>query len=178
SVAIVGGIGAVSALGRGVSRIWTAMAEGYDGIGPIERFDPTQIGVGIAAMVPDRNVPSPDKTWQVCLDYGIAAAREAWQEAALDDVPRERIALVFGSSIGDREQPIHAVAEAIGDALGVRGPRLSVSTACTSSTNAIGLALDLLARDVADAVIAGGSDALSPLVVAGFTALGVLTAGK
>ena len=65
--------------------------------------------------------------------------------------------------------------ERVADALGVRGPRITVSTACTSSTNALGLALDLLAMGAADAVLAGGADVLTPLVLSGFQALGVLS---
>ena len=36
--AVVTGMGAVTALGRGVARQWAAMAAGEDGIRPIERF--------------------------------------------------------------------------------------------------------------------------------------------
>jgi 3-oxoacyl-[acyl-carrier-protein] synthase II len=68
--------------------------------------------------------------------------------------------------------------ERVGDALGIAGPRLTVSTACTSSTNAIGIALDLLALGAADVVIAGGADVLTPLVLAGFHTLGVLSHDK
>ncbi len=177
-MAAITGFGAVSALGRGAGSLWSAMAEGRDGIGPIRRFDPAPIGIDVAAMVPDRNRPGPEPTWRVCVEFGVAAAREAWQQAGLDAVAPHRIAFVFGSSIGDRVVGIHLVAGKIADELGVAGPRLTVSTACTSSTNAIGVGLDLLHLGVADAVIAGGADALSPIVVAGFTALGVLAAGK
>ena len=177
-MAVITGYGVVSAVGRGVPALWDAMAKGHDGIASIERFDTTAVGVGVAGMVPDRNMPTDDPAWRVCVEHGIAAAREAWEHAGLDRVPRDRIAFVFGTSIGDRKVGIQVVTDAIADALGVAGPRLAVSTACTSSTNAIGFGLDLLELGVADAVIAGGSDALSPLVVAGFTALGVLTPGK
>ena len=178
-MAVITGMGAVSALGRGVDAIWRAMAEGRDGIREIRRFSTESVGIGVAGMVPDCNeADDPRLPWQVCVELGISAAREAWQQAGLDAVPRDRIAFVFGSSIGDRTVGIDVITESIANALGIAGPRIAVSTACTSSTNSIGLGLDLLSRGVADAVIAGGSDALSPLVVAGFTALGVLTPGK
>src|SRR5262249_40486886 len=57
---------------------------------------------------------------------------------------------------------------------GAGGPRITISTACASSTNAIGLARELLLDGSADAVIAGGADALTPLIFAGFHALGLL----
>ena len=60
----------------------------------------------------------------------------------------------------------------------MKGPRITVSTACTSSTNAIGVGLDLLQQNAADVVIAGGADALTPMMFAGFHALGVLSPEK
>ncbi|HTR55072.1 MAG TPA: beta-ketoacyl-[acyl-carrier-protein] synthase family protein [Kofleriaceae bacterium] len=178
-MAVITGIGAVSSLGHGAARIWSAMAEGRDGLAPIRRFDASELGVEFAGMVPDRNTPSRATPGPVtCAELAIEAARQAWQHAALDDVPPHRIALVFGSSLGDSEVAIHRIAEAVGEALGIAGPRLAVTTACASSANAIGLARDLLDLGIADIAIAGGADALTPLVLAGFRALGVLAAGK
>jgi len=178
--AVVTGMGAVTALGRGVARQWSAMAAGEDGIRPIERFATDAFDVRIGGVVADRNAPRPAGAGEatLCIEFGIDAAREAWADAALDGVAPGRVALVVGSSLGDERVPLHRVTEAIGDAIGARGPRLTVSTACTSSTGALGLALDLLEQGAADAVIAGGADVLTPLVHAGFHALGVLAAGK
>ena len=177
-MAKITGYGAVSAVGIGMRALWTAMAEGANGIGSIRRFDTANVGSGIAGMVPQYNEPMDGPMWRVCVEMGIAAAREAWQHANLDRIRPDRIAFVFGSSIGDRKVGIDVVTEAVANALGITGPRFAISTACTSSTNAIGIGLDLLEIDAADAVIAGGADALSPLVVAGFTALGVLSPSK
>lgn len=121
---------------------------------------------------------SATPTWQHCLDFAIDAAREACAQAGLAGIGPGRIALVMGSSLGHPEAPIYRMTEQLGDALGVAGPRLTVTTACSSSTNALGLALDLLRTGAADVVIAGGADVLTPLVLAGFTALGVLTPDK
>jgi len=133
--AVITGLGAVSALGRGVGRLWSAMAEGRDGIAPIRRFDPSGFGPPLAGMVPDRNAgpDAPDAaSWRYCIEFAVDAAREAWAHARLADVAPERIALVLGSSLGDPAVPIHRMTELVGDALGIAGPRLTVSTACTS----------------------------------------------
>jgi 3-oxoacyl-[acyl-carrier-protein] synthase II len=179
-IAVITGLGAVSALGRGVGRLWSAMSEGWDGIAPIRRFDPSGFGVPLAGMVPDRNAPAAaaEAAWRYGVEFAVDAAREAWAHARLAGVAAERIALVLGSSLGDPAVPIHRMTEAVGDALGIAGPRLTVSTACTSSTNAIGIALDLLALGAADVVVAGGADVLTPLVLAGFHALDVLSHDK
>lgn len=54
-------------------------------------------------------------------------------------------------------------------------PLSQVLVACASSTFAIGIASRWLELDVADLVIAGGYDALSPFIAAGFECLGATT---
>ena len=59
---------------------------------------------------------------------------------------------------------------------GFRGPNITVHTACSSSSQAIGEAFRMVQRGEADIVITGGADTLvSPLGVAGFSLLGVLS---
>ncbi|HEX4416564.1 MAG TPA: beta-ketoacyl-[acyl-carrier-protein] synthase family protein [Kofleriaceae bacterium] len=168
-------MGVITALGRGLDALWSRLAEGGSGIRRIERFDTTGL-VPLAGLVEDRNAPAHEpEPWRLCVELAIESGREALARAELSGVPRDRIALVLGTSLGDMAVPLYRMTELVGDALAIDGPRLTVSTACTSSTNAIGLALDLLELGVADAVVAGGSDVLTPLVVAGFHSLGVLS---
>ena len=174
--AVITGYGAVTAYGRGTERLWSAMAAGEQGIARIARFA-TEGFIDIAGVVPDRNDPSwQDRGEELCIDLAVTAIREALGRAQLHEVPASRIALVVGTSLGDYDRPMHEVTQDIGNAIGARGPRLTVSTACTSSTNALGLALDLLEQGNVDVAIAGGADVLSPLVLAGFHRLGVLSA--
>lgn len=174
--AAVTGIGAVTALGRGTARLWDAMAAGEQGIARIARFATDGFDVQIAGVVPDRNDPRwADPGAALCIELAVDAAREACDAAGLDAAP-ERIAFVHGSSLGDHDLALHEVTQRIADAIGARGPRITVSTACTSSSNALGIGLDLLEQDAADAVIAGGADTLTPMVLAGFLRLGVLSA--
>ena len=67
--------------------------------------------------------------------------------------------------------PPQALAEALSGAFGLKGPVLSVDTACAASANAIGYASELIRYGQADAVLAGGADALSDVLVSGFNAL-------
>ncbi|MEZ4371655.1 MAG: beta-ketoacyl synthase N-terminal-like domain-containing protein [Polyangiaceae bacterium] len=57
-------------------------------------------------------------------------------------------------------------------------PVIQVLAACASSAVALGLARELLTDGLADLVIAGGYDAVTPFVAAGFEALGVTTADR
>lgn len=70
--------------------------------------------------------------------------------------------------------PPERVAEAVGDHLGVSGPRCAVSAACASSAMAIGLAANLLLDGGAPMMLVGGSDALCPFTLSGFNALQAL----
>jgi 3-oxoacyl-[acyl-carrier-protein] synthase II len=57
-----------------------------------------------------------------------------------------------------------------------RGENVTICTACTSGTQAIGEALRLLREDRADVVLAGGSDAMiNPMGLVAFGMLGVLS---
>jgi len=56
-------------------------------------------------------------------------------------------------------------------ALDLKGPVLSVDTACAASANAIGYASALIRNGLADAVLTGGTDALSDILIAGFNSL-------
>ncbi len=67
--------------------------------------------------------------------------------------------------------PVSASADVVAQTLGIAGPRLTVSTACSSSAMALGIALDWIRLGQCDAVIAGGSESLCTTVFAGFNAL-------
>jgi 3-oxoacyl-[acyl-carrier-protein] synthase II len=181
-VAVVTGWGAVSSLGRGAAELWRALDAGRDGMTDIRRFSTQDFGVKIAALVPTHNHEAAGRTpsADLCVDYALDAAREAWNHARLDetDASRQRVALVMGTSPGADLVRVCELTERIADELDVQGPRLTVSTACASSTNALGLALDLLDAGAADVVIAGGADVLTPMMFAGFHALGVLSPEK
>ena len=107
--------------------------------------------------------------------WAVMAAREACADAGLDPSVG-RVALIVGTT--DGEGAIAAIAEAVQDALSLGGPAITISTACSSSTNAIGLGCSMLERGEADAVLAGGAERLLIEMFAGFAALGVLSSDK
>ncbi|HEY2389259.1 MAG TPA: beta-ketoacyl-[acyl-carrier-protein] synthase family protein [Candidatus Binatia bacterium] len=132
--------------------------------------------------------------------FALRAAAEALADAGLPgDVAPERIGLALGGTTGgmlrgeaslrariqgtrDRYPsaavvgaPISASADVLADAFDVAGPRLSLSTACSSSANALGAALDWIALGRADVVVAGGTESLCRMTFAGFNALHALS---
>ncbi|MGH7613589.1 MAG: beta-ketoacyl synthase N-terminal-like domain-containing protein [Gemmatimonadales bacterium] len=178
---VVTGMGAVCAVAHDCAALDDALDCGVDGIRPIRRFSTEEFLVHTGAEVPDWAVqPSGGSAaWGLCRQFAVRAAEEAVSQAGLTaGPPRDRIGFVLGTSLGDLDRDVHELAQDIAQHLGVAGPVVTISTACSSSTAAIGIARDLLAMDGADAVIAGGADVLSPEVFAGFHALGVLSPGK
>ena len=175
----VTGLGAVSAIGESCDALWSAIAEGRSGIAPIERFSTAGFGVHTGAVVASAAHTEPSSrldTERLCHDFAVRAGREAMLDAGFHAWPKSvRVALVVGTGLTDLAHSLHGVIEEIGDALGIAGVRLTVSTACSSSTAALGFARDLLAMGTADVVLAGGADVRTPEVFAGFHALGVLS---
>lgn len=126
----------------------------------------------------------------------VAAVREAVDQAGgLDALPRERTAVSSGTSTGGLlegeqfffqrkregaakarvspvlQQPTSAPSDAVAKVFGFGGGVFSNATACASGGAAIGIAADLLRSGHADAVVAGGSDALCRLTYSGFNVL-------
>jgi 3-oxoacyl-[acyl-carrier-protein] synthase-1 len=76
-----------------------------------------------------------------------------------------------------RQQQLGALSECVARLMAVSGPTFTISTACSSSANALGSARRLLAMNLCDAVIVGGVDTLCQLTVQGFASLESLSAG-
>ncbi len=163
SVAIRG-LGAVCAIGHDLPSLARAVRAGEHGLGPVRHFDVAPFApVSLGGCVNDG---------AGCVAWAVRAVREAFLASGVEAAPA-RIAVVAGTTEGD-DHDIPGVARAVAAALGARGPQLTLSTACTSSANAIGLGKDLLDRGDADVVVAGGAERLAKEMYAGFHRLGVL----
>jgi len=178
--AVITGMGSVSALGQDCGDLLRAIERGESGIRPIRRFDTSAFTVRLGAEVREdagRPVSAATSDMERCADLARRAAREAIRSSGLDGAPAaaERVALVLGTGMGEVDHLIHELTVDLAEELGIRGPRLTICTACSSSTAAIGLARDLLTSGQVDVAVAGGADVLTERVFAGFHALGVLS---
>jgi 3-oxoacyl-[acyl-carrier-protein] synthase II len=118
--------------------------------------------------------------------FAVATAVEAWRDAGYTEENKpdmDRVATLIGNGIGgldvtgesykilfdrgpERLSPL-AIPELISNeaagnvslAIGAKGPAQVVTTACASSTDALGYAMDLIRAGRADVVIAGGTEA-------------------
>lgn len=135
--------------------------------------------------------------------FAVTAAVEAWKDAGYTSEQKpdmDRVGVMMGVGIGglevtgenykalfdkgpDRLSPL-AVPELIPNeaagnisiALGTKGPAQVVATACASSTDALGFALDMIRAGRADVMVAGGSEAvITEFTVGGFMKMRALS---
>jgi 3-oxoacyl-[acyl-carrier-protein] synthase II len=172
---VVTGLGAVSAAGVGCYALWAAACAGEGRFAEISRFAHhgelagVVPGFGEVRLVAGKNNVEAQG---LCLEFAATAAREAMASAKLTG--GARVGLVLGTNIVDRPQTYAQMVATLGEALHVAGPRIAVSTACASGTTALGVAFELLMLGCVEAVVVGGADALTPILLAGFRTLRML----
>lgn len=94
---------------------------------------------------------------------GIQESERAFAERTDDDLPDW-----FDYR---HSHDVHATTEFVGALLGIEGPCMTVSTACSSSAKVFADAAQLIAHDICDAVVVGGVDSLCLLTLYGFRSL-------
>jgi 3-oxoacyl-[acyl-carrier-protein] synthase II len=169
------GWGVASALGVGRVRFRGALLRGESGIATVRRFDTSAFTTHVGAMVTGYESDDRDPSL-LSYEFGTLALRDAIEHAQLDleELRSMRVALTLGASLfGDHTT--ESLAHELVKGLCIAGPAITISTACTSSTQAIGFGADLIREGFADVVLAGGIDVLTPALFAGFHALGVLS---
>jgi len=136
------------------------------------------------------------------IHYALAASRFALEDSKLEigEANADRVGVIIGSGIGglpliesmhktlldkgpDRVSPffipgliVNMAAGQVSIHYGAKGPNTSPATACTTGLHAVGDAFRFIQADEADAMIAGGTEAvITPLSVAGFCAMRALS---
>lgn len=201
---VVTGLGAVTPVGIGKEAFWDGIKSGRSGVAPLEAFDAspfrTRIGGEIkgfdASMVDYSDAGRIDRVCQLAL----YAAGEAIGDSGLGEADEDKTGVVIGTGIGgittiDAQQkalhskgprfvsPLTVPMSMFNAAAGhicirhkLRGPTFTVSTACSSGSNAIGEAFRLIQHGYATAMLAGGTEApLSYGIFSGWNALRVMS---
>jgi 3-oxoacyl-[acyl-carrier-protein] synthase II len=159
--------------------------------GEVKDFDPLR-------FVEKKDVKKMD----IFIQFAIAASQFAVDNACFKVTPgnADRVGVFIASGIGGFttiEREHHALIEGgprrispffipsaiinlaagqVSIRFGARGPNSATCTACSASAHAIGDAYEIIRRDDADAMIAGGSEAaITPLGVGGFAAMRALS---
>jgi 3-oxoacyl-[acyl-carrier-protein] synthase-1 len=197
---VVTGIGIVSALGIGVQENYASLKSQKSGLDNIKNFQTTHnVPAGevkytnsqLKALLNLRE----SKTYSRTTLLGMLAAREAVQSA---NIGTGRVGLISATSVGGMdltevfypsfEQGVtldkvvhHDSADStihIAKDLKIEDFSTTISTACSSSANAIMLGCRMLNMNLLDYVVVGGTDALCKFTVNGFKSLRILDDNK
>lgn len=107
---VITGLGIISPVGTGIEKFWSNLLEGKSGIGPITRFDASQLPTRIAGEVKDFNPEDfldkkEIRRMDLFTQYAVAAAKMAVEDSQLDltMVDLNRVGVILGSGIGGIE---------------------------------------------------------------------------
>lgn len=170
----------------GISKIERFDPEGF----------PCTIAGGVPDFDPANYMPAKDaRKMDRFIQLGMAASLDAFKDSGLEitEENAERVGVYVGSGIGGietienatktlmekgvrRVSPffvpssiINMISGNLSISLGIKGPNLSMVTACTTATHAIGDAGRLIEYGDADVMLAGGAEAaISETSIAGF----------
>ena len=190
---VITGTGAVTPLGTGTEAFWEGLISGCCGIGEIRSFDASSLPIRRAGEVRNFNpkdfMPNP-----LVLDtapfarYAIAAASMAVEESSLI-TDSDRVGVVMGTALHGMDylaqaQQLQDRTGKTGDPKlmtkymgnmaaaqfairrGIRGPSLTVGTACASGGDAVTVGTMLLKSGMADAVVVmAGEGAICPAAI-------------
>jgi 3-oxoacyl-[acyl-carrier-protein] synthase II len=201
----VTGAGVVSPLGNSLAEFHAALAEGRSGIRRLPESVTQGSGVQVGALVDWNPAPMFKEAEAVNIDrasqFALAAAAQALAASRLDlsTADRDRIGVYWGTGMGGahalegaykhvygagewRLRPLtvvmamnNAAGSNVAVRYGLRGPFANFSTACSSSAMALGEAMRTIMAGRADAIVAGGSEALlTPGTLAAWQALRTL----
>ncbi len=198
---VITGLGVVSAVGNGLPEFWQSLIEGKDGTKEITVFNPSPYRTKIAAEVSpfdpgDHFSKKEIRRLSRCDQFGVIAFREAWKSAGLDQGPidPEKVGVILGAGSGGilsvekyfrdfyqgfkRPSPslllsysLATTTDLIAIESGLRGPRTTTATVCSSSAVSLGVAYEMIQMGLADVMVSGGSDSLCEVSFSGFSSL-------
>lgn len=204
---MITGLGMVSPVGLNVKDAWENILAGRSGISPITHFDASAFSTRIGGSVRGFDstgilAPKEAKKMAPFIQYGIAAAKQAIEDASLEVTEQnaERIGVALGSGIGGlggiekghdaylkggprKISPffvpsniINMISGNLSIIYGMKGPNLALVSACATGTHSIGEASRIIEYGDADVMIAGGAEmATSHCGLGGFCAARALS---
>ncbi len=199
----VTGMGVICPIGSGVEPFWDAILSGRHGFSEIPRSEALN-GNRLWAAVPDELLDTADVPGEFVRNadrftqYAVATAAQSFSMAGFK-VPPPKTAVVLGNTMGglplfaETQMQLAANSRHVTPKLmalvipnmaaarislnwGLRGRQLTISTACASSLDAIGLAAQMIERGEAQCAVAGGVETLlAPVVYASLERAGALS---
>jgi 3-oxoacyl-(acyl-carrier-protein) synthase len=201
---VVAGLGCVCSAGLNLSESLQGVFTGQHHPLAPRKFATTHPVTYPVFEVPDlffHKEPAPgNSTHSLTVRYALCAAAEALQQAGLSrqDLKRLRVGTCIGTTVGStlnsesfyreyltgREPDMEPVrrfldsnpASSVARAFGLHGPCQTVVNACSSGTDAIGIAAGWIQAGLCDVVVTGGADELCRVTYNGFASLKIMDA--
>jgi len=196
------GLGVISSIGNNVAEHLAAFEREEAGMAEISKLNTIHQGELPVAEVKLSNeeliaiTGLPVNSSRTSLLSSVAA-KQALDDAAIPDLNTFRVGFVSANTVGGMDQSedffvdfladnskgklrhVHdhecgSITEVVASQLGIHDIVTTISTACSSSANAIFYAARLIKNDIADVVIAGGADSLTRFTLNGFNTLMIL----
>ena len=195
------GAGVVSAIGIGKVETLASLQNNRSGIRSIRYLKSTHTDLPVGEVqlsndeMAERLGLGNSQSYTRTALIGKLALKEALQDAHLDGQSLDEVHFISGTTVGgmERREQVHAqesncgqeiaeiatyncasCTEMIAEGLGDFASMATLSTACSSATNAIITGANMLRCGLADIVVVGGAECLSLFHLNGFNALMIL----
>jgi 3-oxoacyl-[acyl-carrier-protein] synthase II len=161
-------------LGDDLARVWQRMLAGETGLAPAPLE--ARLRSHLVAAVPGVRGTAAERMTAL----GLPALRRALAAAACDPADGD-VVLVLGTSLGaflegdPGSAPLHAWADTLGREVGAARPPVSLSTACSSGSDAILVGAELIRAGAARRVVCGGVDVVTASKRLAHSALGTMS---
>jgi 3-oxoacyl-(acyl-carrier-protein) synthase len=198
----VAGTGIISAIGNNVAENLAALEKSHAGMGDINLLETihrhkipvAEIKWSNEELAAKAGLPSHISRTAL---LSAIAAKEACDDATIENLSSLRTGFISANTVGGMDKTedffstfladnnkgklkdvvnheCGAVTEIVADKLGIKNYVSTISTACSSSANAIFFGARLIKHNMLDVVVAGGVDALTKFTLNGFNTLMIL----
>ena len=195
----VAGTGIISAIGNNVAECLNALENERAGMGDMnylnsahrQRLPVAEVKLSNDELAKIAGLPKIKSRTAL---LSLIAAKEALDNAGIENIANLRCGFVSANSVGGMDKTENfftdflsdnskgklrdvinhecgSITELVADALGIKDYITTISTACSSSANAIFLGARLIRNNIVDVVVAGGTDSLTKFTLNGFNTL-------
>ncbi|MGX5819572.1 beta-ketoacyl-[acyl-carrier-protein] synthase family protein [Chitinophaga lutea] len=188
--------------GENLAACLAAFEQMQPGMGAMQHLRSVHHGTFPVAEVKADNAALAEKAgmpahWSRTALLSMIAARGAWERSGLGPIANYRVGFVSANTVGGMDKTEHfmedylqdpskgklrevvhhecgSITDLVAARLGVRHHVSTISTACSSGANALMYGARMIRSGMLDAVIAGGTDALTRFTLNGFNTLMIL----
>jgi len=203
---VVTGMGMISPVGNTVQDSWKNILNGNSGVSEITKFDTEEFETKFAATVnfiPEDHLEKKEiRRVDEFIQFGLIASDECIQDSGLNLETEDlnKIGVSIGSGIGGlgtiesnklvlndkgpkKISPFfvpgaisNMVSGYVSLRFGMKGPNISIASACSSASHSIGFSFRSISYGDADMMLTGGAEmATTPLGMSGFNAAKALS---